>query len=252
MQTQVTGRTDTLPQQPGQNAEQDTGAATSTPSDHHASVMALCDHGNLHIARILDSRTPRVFIISGPSGVGKDTVIEKLREVYPNAGYVVTATSRPMRQGEEHGKHYLFIERAEFEAQIAAGDFIESALVYGNLYGVPKRPIVDALAADQQVIIKVDVKGAATLRKLIPNTQSIFLLPESMESLLHRLRARKTEEADVLMKRFRTAAEELDRVEEFDYVVFNEAGKLGTAVRQICNIIDAAQRRVHQPPITLP
>lgn len=252
MRTQVTGRTDTLPQQPGQNAKHDTGATTSTPPDHDATVTGLCDHGNLHISRVLDARTPRVFIISGPSGVGKDTVIEKLREVHPNAGYVVTATSRPMRSGEKHGKHYLFIDRTDFEAQIAAGGFIESALVYGNLYGVPKRPIVDALAEGKHVIIKVDVKGAATLRKLIPNTQSIFLLPESMESLLHRLRARKTEDADVLMKRFRTATEELDRVDEFDYVVFNEAGKLGTAVKQICNIIDSAQRRVHQPPITLP
>jgi len=215
-------------------------------------MRALCEHGNLRIARILEARTPRVFIISGPSGVGKDTVIEKLRKVYPDAGYVVTATSRPMRQGEEHGKHYWFIERAAFESQIADGDFIESALVYGNLYGVPKRPILAALAANRHVIIKVDVKGAATLRGLIPNTESIFLLPDSMESLLDRLRARKTEDADVLMKRFRTATDELDRVDEFDYVVFNEAGEPDTAVSQICNIIDAAQRRVHQPPVTLP
>jgi len=212
----------------------------------------LCDHGNQHIARVHEARNPTVFIISGPSGVGKDSVILKLREVYPDAGYVVTATSRPKRPGEEHGTHYLFIEREEFEAQIAAGEFIESALVYGNLYGVPKRPILDALAAGQPVIIKVDVKGAATLRTLIPHTQSIFLLPESMESLLHRLRARKTEDADILMKRFRTATDELDRVEEFDYVVFNEAGKLGTATKQICNIIDAAQHRAHQPRIVLP
>lgn len=252
MHTRVTGRTDTLPQQPGQDAERDTGMASVTTHDHDMSVRHLCDHGNSHISRILDARIPHVFIISGPSGVGKDTVIEKLREVYPNAGYVVTATSRQMRPGEEHGKHYLFIDRQDFEAQIAAGEFIESALVYGNLYGVPRRPIVDALAAGQHVIIKVDVKGAATLRRLIPNTQSIFLLPESMESLLHRLRARKTEDADVLMKRFRTATDELDRVEEFDYVVFNEAGKLGTAVRQICNIIDAVQRRVDQPPVIVP
>jgi guanylate kinase len=248
----LTGRIDTLPHQSEQNADGQSEATCSAPGNHDAFVKALCDHGNLHISRILDARAPRVFIISGPSGVGKDTVIEKLREVYPDAGYVVTATSRPKRRGEVHGKHYLFIDREDFEAQIAAGDFIESALVYGNLYGVPRRPIVDALAAGQHVIIKVDVKGAATLRKLIPNTQSIFLLPESMEALLHRLRARKTEDTDVLMKRFRTATEELDRVEEFDYVVFNEAGRLDAAVRQICNIIDAAQRRVHQPPVILP
>lgn len=241
-----------MPQPTEQATEQESEATSAVALDHDTSIRMLCDHGNQHIARILEARNPTVFIISGPSGVGKDSVILKLREVYPNAGYVVTATSRPKRPGEEHGTHYLFIEREDFEAQIAAGEFIESALVYGNLYGVPRRPILNALAAGQPVIIKVDVKGAATLRRLIPHTQSIFLLPESMESLLHRLRARKTEDADILMKRFRTATEELDRVEEFDYVVFNEAGKLGTAVKQICNIIDAAHRRVHQPPVILP
>ncbi len=184
--------------------------------------------------------------------MGKDSVLEKLQKIYTDACYVVTATSRPMRPGEIDGVHYRFLDRDDFERQIEAGDFAEHALVYDNLYGVPKRPIEEGLAKGQHVIIKVDVKGAATLRTLIPSAASIFLLPESMESLLHRLRARKTEDADVLMKRFRTATEELDRVDEFDFVVFNEAGKLGTAVKQICNIIDAAQRRVHQPPITLP
>lgn len=248
----ASGGPDSVPDQTGPESHQPTGAASTTLPDREDPIRALCEHGNRHISRILNAQAPQVFIISGPSGVGKDTVIEKLREVYPNAGYVVTATSRPMRPGEVHGKHYLFIKRAEFEAQIAAGDFIESAVVYGNLYGVPKRPIADALAAGRHVIIKVDVKGAATLRQRIPNTLSIFLLPESMESLLDRLRARKTEDEDVLMKRFRTATDELDRVEEFDYVIFNEAGKLGTAVQQIRNIIDAAQRRVNPPHIILP
>jgi guanylate kinase len=214
-------------------------------------VAALCTEGDSQIRQLVAEQSARVFIISGPSGVGKDSVIEKLRDVYPSAQYVVTATSRPMRDGEIDGVHYLFLERDDFERQIEAGEFIEHALVYGNLYGVPKRPIVEGLANGQQVIIKVDVKGAATLRERITNTASIFLLPESMDALADRLQARKTETYDVLMKRFRTACEELARVGEFDYAVFNEAGRLDDALGNIVAIIEAERRRVHQPDITI-
>lgn len=214
-------------------------------------VAALCETGNARINALLAARSARVFIISGPSGVGKDSVIEKLREVYPDARYVVTATSRPMRPGEIDGVHYLFLDRSDFERQIADGDFIEHATVYDNLYGVPRRPIVEGLANGQHVVIKVDVKGAATLRRLIPDTVSLFLLPESMESLLDRLRQRKTEEHAVLMKRFRTACEELEQVDAFDFVVFNEAGKLDEALHNIVAIIEAEQQRVDQPAITI-
>jgi len=207
--------------------------------------------GDSHIQRLYGRRSARVFIISGPSGVGKDSVLERLQGVLPDARYVVTATSRPMRPGEIDGVHYRFLERDQFERQIAAGDFAEHALVYENLYGVPKRPIVEGLAEGQHVIIKVDVKGAATLRGLIPSAVSIFLLPESMDALWHRLYYRKTETHDVLMKRFRTACEELERVDEFDYVVFNEANKLDEALANITTIIDAEQRRVNQPPVTI-
>jgi guanylate kinase len=207
----------------------------------------LCSRGDAQITEISANQSPRVFIISGPSGVGKDSVLEKLREVYPSARYVVTATSRPRRPGEIDGIHYLFLERAEFERQIAAGDFIEHAPVYENLYGVPRRPIEEGLAAGQPVIIKVDVQGAATLRRLISDTVSIFLLPETMQSLKQRLRDRKTEPPDVLLKRFRTACEELDRVTEFDYAVFNEAGQLDKALRDIIAIVEAEHRKVVRP-----
>jgi len=209
--------------------------------------LDLCSRGDAHITEISANQAPRVFIISGPSGVGKDSVLEKLREVYPSARYVVTATSRPMRPGEIDGIHYLFLERTEFERQIAAGDFIEHAPVYENLYGVPRRPIEEGLAAGQPVIIKVDVQGAATLRRLISHTVSIFLLPESMQSLKQRLRDRKTEPPDVLLKRFRTACEELDRVAEFEYAVFNEAGQLEKALQDIIAIVEAEHRKVVSP-----
>ncbi len=209
------------------------------------------DQGDRHIARLRNSDAPRAFIISGPSGVGKDTVLEHLRLSYPDAVYVVTATSRPKRPGEIEGVHYHFIERNEFEKQIEDGEFIENAIVYNNLYGVPRTPIVDGIAAGRDVIIKVDVKGADTLRAKISNTVSIFLAPESMRELLGRLHSRKTDDYDALKRRFTTASDELDRVEEFDYVVFNEAEQLEAAVRRITCIIEAEKARVSPPRVTV-
>jgi guanylate kinase len=125
-------------------------------------------------------------------------------------------------------------------------------MVYGNRYGVPRSPIVTGLEEGRDVIIKVDVKGAATLRRLIPNTISLFLTPESMPALLERLRDRKTDDPEVLMRRFTTATAELAEVEHFDYVVFNEDGKLDAAVEQICNIVAIEHRKVHQPDVIVP
>ena len=207
------------------------------------------DVGNRHLQQLKETEAPRVFIISGPSGVGKDSVLEHLKQTFPEAVYVVTATSRPKREGEIEGLHYHFIERAEFERQIDAGGFIENAVVYDNLYGVPRTPIVDGIEAGKDVVIKVDVKGAATLRERIRNTISIFLAPESMEELLNRLCYRKSEAYDQLKKRFTTASEELERVNEFDYVVFNEANQLDRTVRDIINIIGSEKIRVRPPQV---
>ncbi|MCO5217640.1 MAG: guanylate kinase [Thermomicrobiales bacterium] len=215
-------------------------------------LLKLYSEGNALIERIREANAPRIFIISGPSGVGKDTVIEQLRDVFPNAKYVVTATTRPMRVGEIDGVHYQFMSKDAFVAGIENDAFIENALVYDNHYGVPKQPIIDGLADDRDVIIKVDVKGAATLRRLIPNTISIFLAPESMEALLTRLRDRKTDDPDVLMKRFQTASAELDEVKHFNYVVFNEDERLDAAVKSIVNIVNVERLKVQRPEIVLP
>ena len=229
-----------------------TASAAPVASDHDARLERIYEHGDALIANLRRAAKPRVFIISGPSGVGKDSVIEELRKAYPDAAYVVTATTRPKRPGEIDGVHYIFLTREEFLERIERNDFIENALVYDNHYGVPRSPIVNGLAEGRHVIIKVDVKGAATLRRLIPHTISLFLAPESMRALLNRLRDRKTDNPDVLMKRFMTASEELEEVEHFDYVVFNEDGRLDEAVQAIRNIIDVEQRRVHQPEIVIP
>ena len=140
--------------------------------------------------------------------------------------------------GEGQDEFTFTLTKDEFLSRIEQNDFIENATVYDNHYGVPRSPIVEGLAEGRDVIIKVDVKGAATLRRLIKNTISIFLAPESMEALLTRLRDRKTDDPDVLMKRFKTASTELNEVRKFDYVVFNEAGKLEDAVQRICEIVN--------------
>lgn len=231
---------------------QNTPLPETIHTDHDARLQALFAEGDALINRIRSNNTPRIFIISGPSGVGKDTVIEELRNVFTQAQYVVTATTRPKREGERDGVHYVFLSEEEFLSRIEKKDFIENALVYDNHYGVPRSPIIEGLEQDRDVIIKVDVKGAATLRRLIPNTISIFLAPESMEALLTRLRDRKTDDPEVLMKRFKTASTELNDVRHFDYVVFNEAGKLDGAVEQICAIVNVERSRVNRPEIHVP
>lgn len=224
----------------------------STAAEYDEQLQKLYAEGNALIDGIREANAPRVYIISGPSGVGKDTIIEQLRAAFPNAQYVVTATTRPMRTGEIDGVHYQFMSREDFVSGIEANAFIENALVYDNHYGVPKKPIIDGLAEDRDVIIKVDVKGAATLRRLIPNTISIFLAPESMEALLTRLRDRKTDDPDVLMKRFQTASAELAEVTNFSYVVFNEDAQLDAAVNAIVNIVNIERMKVTRPEIILP
>lgn len=228
--------------------------STSDPcsTNQTAQLQELYAEGDTLIDEIRSSNAPRIYIISGPSGVGKDAVIEQLREAFPRAQYVVTATTRPKREGEIDGVHYKFMTKDDFVAGIDADAFIENALVYENHYGVPKQPILDGLAENRDVIIKVDVKGAATLRRLIPNTISIFLAPESMEALLTRLRDRKTEDYDALMKRFKTASQELEEVVNFEYVVFNEDDQLDLAVKAIENIVNIERLRVQHPEIVIP
>lgn len=230
-------------------------AATSSPtslSDHDARLEHLFAEGDELIARIRESDTPSIYIISGPSGVGKDSVIEGMRVAFPDAQYVVTSTTRPMRPGEVDGVHYTFLSKEEFVRRIELDDFIENAMVYDNHYGVPRSPIVQGIAEGRDVIIKVDVQGAETLRRLIPNTISIFLAPESMHALLQRLRDRKTDDPDVLLKRFTTASIELEQVNRFDYVVFNEDGALESTIAQIRHIVDVERMRVRRPEIRIP
>ncbi len=228
-------------------------AVGNDESDH--TVTHLVDPNNLSGDRILADlrarRRPRLFVISGPSGVGKDEVIKHLRTIYPDVHLAVTATTRPRRPGEIDGVHYIFLDPDTFAARLAEGEFLESARVYGHMYGVPKGPIRDALARGQDVIVKVDVQGAASIRKIAPKATFIFLAPESMSQLLRQLQARKCDDPEVLMSRFLAAERELHHAYEFEYVVFNEFERIEKAVNQICAIIEAEHSRIEQPKIVI-
>jgi guanylate kinase len=211
----------------------------------------LGEHADDLIGDLRALRRPRLFVISGPSGVGKDTVIEQLRERYPEAYFAVTVTTRPRRPGEMDGVHYYFMDDATFTARLGDGEFLESAVVYGYQYGVPRSPIRSALARGQDVFVKVDVQGAASIRALVANTVSVFLAPESMATLLQRLRSRKTDDPEALMQRFGTASRELGSAADFDYVIFNESDRVERTLEQISAIVTAEHVRTHQPEVAL-
>ncbi|MEZ4520481.1 MAG: guanylate kinase [Thermomicrobiales bacterium] len=196
-------------------------------------------------------RRPRAYVISGPSGVGKDAVIQAMRVQLPDFHYAVTATTRNRRPGEIDGVHYHFMEKDDFERLVDQDEFLEHAVVYGNLYGVPKQRVRSALSSGQSVVIKVDVQGARTIREIIPQATLIFIAPPSMSELLHRLRDRKSDDFDVVIRRLNTAMQELTAAWDFDYIVFNETGQLSDTVDSIATIIRGERFRISQQEITL-
>ncbi|TME40224.1 MAG: guanylate kinase [Chloroflexi bacterium] len=193
-----------------------------------------------------------VFVLSGPSGVGKSSLIERLkRDDFPIT-HCVTATTRPRRQGEEHGVHYYFLADAEYDALLEKGQFLEHAVVH-NLYryGIPLHSIRDALRRGQDVILAPDVQGASTVRWKLPNAISIFLRPPSLDELAPRLAARGTETTEERHIRLATAEREMQRVSEYDYVIVNHRDRLDQAVGDLKAIIVAERLRVCPRTVTL-
>ena len=186
-----------------------------------------------------------LVIISGPSGVGKDTIIEALRRRRhdPEYHYVVTCTTRAKRPGEVNGVDYWFLDSATFAAQRAAGEFLEANDVHGNRYGTPRSQVREALAEGRDVILKIDVQGAQVVKEKIPGALLIFLIPPSLEDLFERLLSRATESADELDLRQRNAAIELARQEDYDYVVTNKTGQVERTAERIDAIIEEEHRR---------
>ncbi len=189
---------------------------------------------------------PLLVVISGPSGVGKDAVLQLLKRRQRSLSFVVTATDRPPRPGEVHGVDYFFVNHAEFERMIQAGELLEWALVYDQYKGVPKEQVRSALASGKDVVMRVDVQGAARMREVYPDALLIFLVPGSEAEWYKRLLERATETEESLRLRVSTAWEELKRIDIFDYVVVNAQDRLSEAVDVIEHIIEAEHHRI--PP----
>jgi guanylate kinase len=187
---------------------------------------------------------PLLVVLSGPSGVGKDAALSGLRELHRPWHFVVTATTRPQRPGERDGVDYIFLDPATFLAMKERREFLECAEVYGRWYGVPRSQVGEGFQAGKDVILKVDVQGAETVRRLAPEAVFIFMAPGSFEELERRLTQRMTENSRDLELRLGVARKELERINEFDYRVVNCDGCLDQAVADIDAIISAEKSRV--------
>jgi len=194
---------------------------------------------------------PLLIVISGPSGVGKDTILQHLKKRRVPFHFVVTAASRPARPGEVNGTDYHFVSAAEFTRMIEDDELLEYALVYGEYKGVPIDQVRQAFSSGKDVIMRLDVQGAARIRQLAPEAVLVFIVAGSEEELVQRLRARRTEKPDAISTRVATARQELQRIGEFDYCVVNPQGNVDAAVDGILAIINAEHARVHQRQVRL-
>jgi guanylate kinase len=196
-------------------------------------------------------RQPLLIVISGPSGVGKDTVIQRMKERKLPFHFVVTATTRPPRRNEIHGVDYLFVSHDEFAEMINQDELLEYAIVYNDYKGIPKQQVRQALESGKDVVMRIDVQGAATIRELSSDALMIFLTTQDEQEMVRRLSARKTETPEGLNLRIATARQELKRIVEFDYVVINREDQLDDAVDTILAIIHAEHHRVTPRKVTL-
>jgi guanylate kinase len=194
---------------------------------------------------------PLLIVISGPSGVGKDTVIDCMKERGLPFHFVVTAATRARRSDEVHGVDYFFVSHDEFAEMIEKDEMLEYAIVYNDYKGIPKSQVREALASGKDVIMRLDVQGAETIRKLCPEALLIFLTTQDEEELIRRLHQRKTETPEGLKLRIATARQEVNRIQAFDYIVVNQDTKLDEAVDTIVSIITAEHHRVRPRKVTL-
>ena len=194
---------------------------------------------------------PLLVVISGPSGVGKDSVLQRMKDRGLPFHFVVTATTRPQRPEEREGVDYIFVGREEFAEMIDKGELMEWAMVYGDYKGIPKAQVRKALASGKDVLMRVDVQGAATVRKISPEAILIFLTTASEQELVERLEKRKTDIAEDLKLRIATARQEFKRINEFDYIVVNRDNHLDETVDTVMSIIQAEHHRVEPRRVTL-
>src|SRR4030042_297687 len=193
---------------------------------------------------------PLLIVISGPSGVGKDTVIQRMQERNLHFQFVVTATTRPPRPNEVHGKDYFFYSLAEFARMIEKGELLEHAIVYNEYKGIPRAQVRDALATGKDVVMRLDVQGASTIRKFCPDVLMIFLSPKDEAEMIARLQERKTETPEGFRLRVATARQEMTHLKSFDYIVINQELHLDETVDTIISIIVAEHHRVNHRVVT--
>ena len=196
-------------------------------------------------------RTPLLIVISGPSGIGKDTVVDGLKARNLPFHFVITATSRAPRDYEVHGVDYFFYNPEEFEKMISDDELLEHAWVYSAYKGVPKSQVREALESGEDVVMRLDVQGAQTVRKLCPEAILVFLTANTKEEWLYRLRERRSETDEELQLRIETARAEFETLDIFDYIVVNEQDKLDDTLDVIEGIISAEHHRVHPRKVSL-
>jgi guanylate kinase len=199
----------------------------------------------------IDESHSLLIVLSGPSGVGKDSVLARMKDLKRPFHYVVTATTRPRRVAEKDGVDYRFLSRQEFQRLLDEKGFLEWATVYGNHYGVPKEQLASALSRGQDVIVKVDVQGAATIKKLVPGAVLIFIMPPSTGELERRLKSRTSESPGALDLRLKTASDEMESLPLFDYVIVNHPDKIDDVVFQIDAIVTAERCRMKPRAVEL-
>jgi len=194
---------------------------------------------------------PLLVVLSGPSGVGKDTVLAGLKKCGHPFHFVVTVNTRFKRPEEAEGVDYHFVTKERFAEMINRDELLEHAMVYGDYKGIPKQQVRDALASGQDVLMRLDVQGAATVRRLVPEAVLIFMTAPSEEELIARLQARKTEPPDQLHLRMATSRQEMKRMSEFDYVVVNREACIDKTINDVLAIIRAEHCRVRQRVVNL-
>ena len=186
---------------------------------------------------MIEKNKANIYVISGPSAVGKDTIIENLQKLDNNFHFVVTATTRKPRKNEKEGKNHFFYSEKTFKKLIQNNDLIEWAKVYKNYYGVPKSQIFEPLKNNKDVLLRVDVQGAKRIKELIPDVVLIFIKPEKTESLRKRLIERGVNTTTEMSTRLKTAEREIQTSNFFDFIIVNKDGNLQYAVKKVLDII---------------
>ncbi len=204
-----------------------------------------------HESSLTPPAHPVLVVVSGPSGVGKDAILARMKQAGFPLHYVVTATTRLKRPGEKDGVDYYFLSEVEFQQRIRTNQFLEWAKVYDNYYGVLRQEVKEAIDRGQDVIVKVDVQGAGTIKRILPDAVFVFVMPPSIKELVNRLKQRKTETSVELNVRLNKLQEELECLPTFDYVVLSHKDELDLAVSQITAIVTAEKCRLKPRMIKL-